>query len=498
MARILCEVRLLQGGRDMREITKRLSAMATLLVLSTAPVLAAPQNQSAPKAAPTGVEPRPGKLNPRTCPPNLEPVLLSPKDTGEMVEGPACVGVIVNVLRYSVEFGRSVTFTAGPSLAAGLAPPTTPGGGEEPKEVRTIAERIKSIVDRLTNDKNSFRQFDGLNTTATSTVTQASTDVKAAISASDDILRTSGAAAALRSVRDDRQQTEMRNAANTQWRAADQINQAVKGLNDEVSALLLGNPSDADKTTLTGIQTDISGFINEMTPSLLAGDKTTAFYKQKAIVQFWSRLLLDPALTEDSFIITTYVACPTTFNQNRQVAVKLLQYDRLPLFDGQVLSAVDVKDPFITVNCGSPFSVSAGIEFRFLKNQTFGLVPSGNMGNNVFDVTSDSKTTPLPIGMVHARLTDWANHKVGLHASFGVGAHIQGSSSGGSAAEFLTGLSLSLFRTIYITPGWHYGQVAALGGGYKKGDPVPMGVTTAPVTTSYQHGFGLAFTFTKP
>jgi len=51
---------------------------------------------------------------------------------------------------------------------------------------------------------------------------------------------------------------------------------------------------------------------------------------------------------------------------------------------------------------------------------------------------------------------------------------------------------------VFITPGWHLGKVAHLAGGYKVNDPVPAGVTTVPVESTYEHGFGLAITFTKP
>lgn len=479
----------------MSEIGNWLSVLALLAsaTVSCTPTFAAPQNQSAAwlPAGPPADNSTANRPNPRTCPQNKQPLLLTPKDTGESVEGPACVGVILNVLRYSAEFGRTVTFNAGPNLAAGFAPPATPPGGAVPQNVS-----IDNIVKALSANKDGFRQFDRLNATSIATVTQAITDLKALVSASDDVFRTSGARAALAMTHDAAIQAEMRAATNAQWRAVDQIYQNVKTLQDQVAMVLLGMPSDTDKARLTAIQADMIGFITELTPSALAGDKTATFYKQKAIVEFWSRLFA--GLNEDSFVMTTYVSCGVSFNQNKQVAIKLIQYDRLPLFDGQPIASSDVKDPFVTVNCSSPFSVSAGVELRFLANQTFGLVPSGTSGSNIFGITQDAKTAPLPIGMVHVRLAEWKNHMLGLHAGFGVGAHLQGTGSGGSAAEFLFGPSLSLFRTLYITPGWHYGEVAALAGGFKIGDPVPSGVTTVPVSTSYKSGFGLAFTFTKP
>lgn len=428
--------------------------------------------------------------NNRTCSPEklAKAVLLSPRDTGEIVEGPVCVGVIVNVLRYSVEFGRSVSFIAGPNLVSGFTPPTT-GGGAEPKNA-------DDLVAALRQARNTWLATDRLNTINSGTVSKAVAELKGLVSNSDDVFRTNGAAAVVRATQAADIQDEIKQALDATWKATDDIYIGLKSLQATVTSLLLGNPSTDEKARLGAIQTEINSFITEVTPSTSAGDKTAAFNKQQAIVRFWSRMFA--GLTEEAFTKTTFVTCGVSFNQDKQIAVKLIQFDRLPLFDGQSPSSVDVKDPFVTVTCASPFSVSVGVELRFLENKAFGLVPSGTSGANQFNVTDDEKTIPLPMGMVHARLKEWSNHRIGLNASFGVAAHITSSAAGGSGAEYLSGLSLSLYRTIYITPGWHIGKVSALAGGYKPGDAVPTGVTAAPVRSSYEHGFGLSFTFGKP
>ena len=142
--------------------------------------------------------------------------------------------------------------------------------------------------------------------------------------------------------------------------------------------------------------------------------------------------------------------------------------------------------------------VSAGVEFSFLSTSAFGLVPSGSTGANQFGITNTAHISPLPIAMISGRIAESSNHKIGLYGSFGTAAHTQGAGTGGSSAEFLTGLSIGLLRTIYITPGWHVGTVSSLNGGYKVGDAVPTGVTAVPVKSAYESGFGLAITFTKP
>ena len=122
----------------------------------------------------------------------------------------------------------------------------------------------------------------------------------------------------------------------------------------------------------------------------------------------------------------------------------------------------------------------------------------GTTSVNRFGITSDSNVNPYPIAMAHARLRDWDSNRYALHFSFGIGASVRGQDSGGSSPEFLTGLSLSFLRTIYLTGGLDVGKQSQLIGGFKVGDMVPSDVTSPPVSSSYKPGFGFAITFTKP
>jgi hypothetical protein len=100
--------------------------------------------------------------------------------------------------------------------------------------------------------------------------------------------------------------------------------------------------------------------------------------------------------------------------------------------------------------------------------------------------------------MAHARLRNWSDNRYALHYSFGIGANIKGDTSGGSNPEFLTGLSVSFWRTMFVTGGLDIGKQSKLSGGFKLGDPVPPDITTPPVSSSYTAGFGFSITFTKP
>jgi hypothetical protein len=230
------------------------------------------------------------------------------------------------------------------------------------------------------------------------------------------------------------------------------------------------------------------------------GDKATQFAKKVGIVQYWKNTIA--SLSEASFVRQAEVRCGVLFNRNEQTVLKLILADRTSLFDGQSPQP-QTKDGLLTVTCASPFSISAGVAFNTTENKQFAIVKSpppagGTTSVNTFGVTSDSRVNPYPIAIAHARLRDWDDNRYALHFSFGVGANVKGQDSGGSTPDFLTGLSFSFLRTIFVTGGLDVGKQSELIGGFKVGGTVPSDVTAPPVSSSYKPGFGFAITFTKP
>jgi hypothetical protein len=156
----------------------------------------------------------------------------------------------------------------------------------------------------------------------------------------------------------------------------------------------------------------------------------------------------------------------------------------------------------VTVECTSPFTISAGVAFSTIQEHEFGIQavatpPGSTTTTNQFVSTAKSAFHPLPIGMVHARLWEPSDF-FSVHVSFGVAGNIRSQNSGGSDPEYLIGPSFALFRTMFLTPGLHLGREVKLGAGFKEGDPVPSNITTPPLQKSYKPAFGFAITFTKP
>lgn len=276
------------------------------------------------------------------------------------------------------------------------------------------------------------------------------------------------------------------------------LENVVQGITSETTALtdnatLLQWQSSQIDATLAGL------------PDLLSdSSKYVSFVKNQAILENWDVRMTEIVQNYDAYAADhakhnplyreTRADCEFSFGGGKTTTVTLSRKDLLPGSDPKNSETV----LSVTVQCTSPLSISAGVAFDTIGENTFGIQPvaKGQSTQNVFAITSQSSFHPVPLGMAHARLCEFGN-TASLHFSFGVGAGIKSQDAGGSAAEFLVGPSLALFRSVFLTPGLYLGQTASLSG-FKVGDPVPSGVTSPPLKTSYTPGFGFAITFTKP
>lgn len=240
-----------------------------------------------------------------------------------------------------------------------------------------------------------------------------------------------------------------------------------------------------------------------------SSDKYKSFQTGQATLVLWKNYMLQLKAQLDAYqrdkvnysdpLITSFSAgCDYTFASTKKNAIKLTQVDNLP--DKSAAAPTDVLS--LTMECASPFTVSAGVAFSTIPNNQFAIqpvaTPPGSTTTvNTFVQTSNSSFHPAPLAMVSARLCE-PNETLSIHVSLGLAGNFNSQANGGSSAAFLIGPSIGLFRTMYFTPGWYIGTKPTLGSGFHVGDPVPPSVTTPPVNSSYTSGFGLAITFTKP
>jgi hypothetical protein len=439
----------------------------------------------------------------------------SPNGTGESVEGPACIQVgAVNTLRNFVYISTSTTLTAGPSPSSIFpsAGSSAAGGGGASTNLADLQGRVR----RLQTDLR-VRQDD--NRTAAAKFDDLLARLKEFVSHSDESVGSGQFESLLTQIK--ARKTEIDQALQSpgsSWKASDDLLKTVH-LTQNDWANLSAAPPDAsidaaaqklNVDSMNILKTQLSDLETQALQQASGSDQAKAVGKNLGLLTYWDNVLgvfLNPdgSIPSDpaaKFTLHQTVTCGTLFNFNRQVAVKLTVGDRLPFFDGQQMST-QTRDAFVTVTCGSPFSISAGVGLSFVPQSEFAIVqtataPGATTTVNRFGYSSQSNVSPVPLAIAHLRLLDWSEHRYALHASFGVAANVQGTNGGGSSAGYLPSLSLSLFRTMYISGGVYIGKQASLAGGFKVGDVVPSNITSPPIQTAYKPGFGLAITFTKP
>jgi hypothetical protein len=464
---------------------------------------------------------------PNRCSNQKHLVILSLNDSGRSVEGPVCAQIVVNVLRYDVDFGKTVSTTPGPNLTGIFPKSFDAGGGADLSKAKGLDDQFKEYSATAQKLQANLLQAEaGIRKTGSDT-DQYLLKLRGLIVQTDSILKPGGGPqGVIKLLHDPETKKEMDAALNNafNWQTTDEIVQRLQQVQASVNALpinfpvtnatITGDPCGATNIGQLGwpewskcrdsqykaVLAIVAAALTEAAPFTSDGDRAAKFSQKVRIIQYWKNTIT--TLDEGSFTLQTQVDCGLLFNRNEQTILKLLMVDRTSIFDGP-LAGAQTKDGLLTVTCTSPFAVTAGAAFSTISNQQFSIVksapaPGATTSVNKFGVTSDPKVTPYPIAMAHARLKDWADNRYALHFSFGIGAKLAGDSSGGSSPEFLMGPSISFLRTIFVTAGLDVGKKSKLIGGFNVGDTVPTDITAPPVSSSYMGGFGFAITFTKP
>jgi hypothetical protein len=244
---------------------------------------------------------------------------------------------------------------------------------------------------------------------------------------------------------------------------------------------------------------DLQGTSQKFTAFRAAHDLLVTWAARMATLKSqWEAYQKDSTKTASPFSVEATADCEFAFARTKTTAITLTRSDQMP--GTSVTSSETVLS--VSVECTSPFAVSAGVAFSSIREHEFAIQPvatspGATTTTNEFVSTAKSSFHPLPLAIVHARLYEPAGW-LSFHASFGLAGNFRSDSSGGSGAEFLLGPSLGLFRTMFITTGVHIGREVSLGAGFKEGDPVPANITAPPLRKAYKPAFGLAITFASP
>ena len=500
--------------------SQRRAVLRLIILLFTLVPIASAQQQSAraqkvgetKKPAPPPTVPAFSNGGPCTNP-KLSPHTASPNGAGETVEGSICIQVgPVNRLRDFIFISTSTTQTAGPPPGS-IFPPSgikSPAGG-------TGSSSLDDLSGRVRRAQTDLRERQDTNRIAAANLDDLIARLREFITHSDEAVGEGHFDSLVNEIKNRKAEIDQA-LQNPKWKAADDIVKSVHSVQNDWTNLPIDHAdvfsdaaTKAERTsTYNALKAQLDDLESRALQQASGSDQAKAIGKDLGLLRYWSDVLgkflepdgsvpLDPA---SKFVVHEDVSCGALFNVNKQTTIKLTVGDRLPFFDGQQMST-QTHDALVTVNCASPFSLSTGVAFSFIEQREFAIVqtpisPGSTTTVNKFGFASRSVVHPLPLVMAHLRLYEWDERRYALHATFGVAANIQGTNAGGSNAEYLPGLTLSLFRTMYLTAGVHIGKQASLAGGFQVGDPVPPGITSPPIQTSYKAGAGFAVTFTKP
>lgn len=474
-------------------------------------------------------------------------------DTGQSAEGPTCVQVLYNRFRFETVVSIASTVSAGKDVSGSLTGGTAAGevGGPNDAEkfggaITILRQKVKDTADAIADLKTflslvdtavksgdpnqaltaATTYYESTLRNALGAVTNPATGVRATVTSTDLPGGACPAGGALtqpfRGSLEYNINTYKQNQADVL--AADQA--AVTQAQTTLAAEKDSKQQVIDKAAVDAAQKQLKGDQDAATPEAaeLAGYVAFAdLYKCNAagmnalttqlnIVQFWSDRLAalgfnypkggkPSTLNSDIFLNAQRVSCMGLFNQNETNAFSISSSDEAPTLDGGTATAATTPQAFFTVNCSSPFTISAGVEVSGVPDQEFAIVQAPAANNTSvpeFQYTKNSPYHLLPVGITHARLWESPDQRFAFHASAGMSGNFQGSGSGGSTAEFLFGGSFSLFRTMFFTAGAHLGFKSELQGGFGLNQPLPSTVQSVQVNKIATVRYGFAVTFTKP
>jgi hypothetical protein len=121
-------------------------------------------------------------------------------------------------------------------------------------------------------------------------------------------------------------------------------------------------------------------------------------------------------------------------------------------------------------------TLSAGTLLTEIQNRTYtsGTIP-GQTGN-VLIVGGRSPIRPILVAQLNYRIPYLSRDEFGLATSSGLALQFTGGNSGVSNVGFFGGLSVHLWRRLYLTPGVHVGEFADFPAGFSApNQPIPTG-----------------------
>jgi hypothetical protein len=471
--------------------------------------------------------------------------------TGKSYEGPACLDVFFNPLQMDLWFETATTVSAGPDLSKVVLTGSVSGAVASSAKISATHDknllgeiaRMEKVEDDLHQALVAMKSNYVSRSQAQERVLAQISDLrKASLSLSGDPLVEkvkTGFRALEKDLRGAINQTaDYAPSDRTTDPNAMSLMMRAQELEDDILRLLFEYSDGSEKTFdcapavskpgvswtnwyaqckdpfYTPFKAVIDADLQTAKDYALGSDNDKTFGQKAAIVKYWSDLFaklgmkqgmladaLDKLDIKPAFFKHVTVECGILFNQNSSTAINLYTLDLGPTLTGAD-PAQKAQSAFATVTCASPFVITGGIGISTIEQKQFAIIQGsdGKGGTqNAFGTTNDNKISPLALAVIHGRVWDSRDHRVSVLASLGIAGNLS-SATAASPIQFLPGISIGFFRTIYVTAGPIIGNHPTLIGGYKEGDPVPTAITaiTGLIANSYTVRMGFAVTFGKP
>lgn len=184
-----------------------------------------------------------------------------------------------------------------------------------------------------------------------------------------------------------------------------------------------------------------------------------------------------------------------TFNENLNPNTNY-QFELVELWDGQ-----KIPGAVMSWRCGETdiFSLSVGpmvttLPYRTYSSQTVPVSPGSTTTQNILAVNQSTNVLGAALLNYHLpqipHIPDWT----GLTTSIGP-VYAFGNSPSVSKLGLFVGLSVHLYRSFFITPGFHIGQFADYPDGFTKGSVIPSGFGTLNPIARNTVRFAVGLTF---
>ena len=451
--------------------------------------------------------------------------------TGEKIKGPATIRLRgVNNLRNATGIGGTATFTAQdlrlpflPVLPAAAKPAPIPApmaamvtaaAAVRSGQPATLDSVMVALLERLGGAREALAQLQGDMAAVTGASNGVKAEVESLVMASDAVLQSGGGTDASINagiiVPIGEITPRIVGVLATLWPDATPILVALTGIRTDLQALpvrfpenwtawygIAGNKAVYDSALAqTGELSTAISALGATSASAVAFDLA-----KKKLLEWKSILSSVSAAGPGGFRLDHKVGCGFTFGSTKEVLVELISADRLA-----AAGTVAVRRQIVTVVCSTPLSVSGGVGFSTVDENTYGLQPAPKTTTtttngvtqtttttvNKFGYTARSGLRPLPLVLVNVRLWE-PNELFSLHFSSGAAVDL-GTGSVGTDVEYVTGVSVGLHRSVFITGGWHIGRSAKLVN-FAVGDEAPSGVTVPPLEKQWKPGFLFAITY---